>query len=182
MFCNYCSKVCVERHECGKESIEDKVYDLVKEKNLIDLIFSYKRDLEYETDEFKIGRFDFIETYSNMKNLKIINNFDGILKIEYPHSKIIVRRFVFEEDELIKRKEIKLKMDIKLKNVISLKSKEYDYIKEYFLKTIDVPLFNVLRQIKRKKCVNDMQNIFKNEMEKHFKHLLEVHQKDIFIF
>jgi len=181
MFCNYCSKICVEKHQCGKESIEDKVYDLVKEKNLIDLIFSYKRDLEYETDEFKIGRFDFIETYSNMKNLKVINNFDNKLKIEYPHSRTIVTRFQFDE-QLIKKQEIKLKMDIKLKNIISLKSKDYEYIKEYFLKTIDVPLFNVLRQIKRKKCVKDMQKIFKTEMERHFKHLLEIHQTDIFLF
>ena len=181
MYCNYCSKIFYNKHDCKKESIEDKFYDLVKEKSLIDLIFSYKRDLEYETDEFKIGRFDFIETYSNMKYLKVINNFNDTLKIEYPYSRTIVSKFMFKK-ELIKREEIKLKMNIKLKNIISLDSEEYKYIKEYFLMTIDVPLFNVLRRIKRKSCVNDIQETFKIEMERHFKHLLEVHEKDIFIF
>lgn len=182
MYCNYCSKIYKkDEHLCKKEEIYDKYYDYVKDKNVIDLIFSYKRDLEYEEDEIKLGRYNFMEIYSNMKNLKVINNFNNCLEIEYKHTYCADMKFLFENIK-VQNKEVIFKSKIRLIDNIRFEDEDYDIIREKYLKTIDIPLYTILKKFRRRSSsMLELNRLFQEEVEKHFSNLTYRNGKKYFL-
>jgi len=147
MYCNYCSKFYESQHDNKKEKkqLYDIFYNLVREKYLINIIFDYKKSMEYETEVLSLKRFKVLSTYKQVKNIKVYNYFDKKLLIKFSIDKYKYNKRYFNYDK-IEVKTIKYLYSIKLENNITFNSSLYkDVIRRCYLKTLDIPIHEIIK-------------------------------------
>ena len=144
-YCNYCSKLCLESHKCGKDIVEDVLLNVVGgEKGLVKQILGYKRDLEYEERTINIHRLLFLERFDKIKTIKIINRFDKKLEIVFKPEGKYTKTY---------RCELELNKPIKFE--------EREDLFKYFFQTFDLPLAKFMEN---KKTNENMKKYIKRSL------------------
>jgi len=93
MYCNHCSVFTTiehlesEHHINDKNMVEDILYKIVGgEKGLVEKVLSYKKDLETETSKICLSRMSFMERFSKIKEMTLINKYNNELVVQFSPS------------------------------------------------------------------------------------------------